>query len=497
LSQQDPEYTQAMNDQMLVRRQKLAEMREAGIDPYGARFDRTHTAAQIISQFETLEGSEVRIAGRIMAMRGHGKAGFADIQDLSGQIQLYTRIDEVGEEAYSLYTKLDLGDIIGVKGEAFRTRRGEISVKVEEFVLLSKALRPLPEKWHGLTDTETRYRQRYLDLIVNPAVREIFITRSRIVATIRRVLEAKGFLEVETPMLNTIPGGAVARPFVTYHNALDMNLYLRIAPELYLKRLLVGGMEKVFEIGKNFRNEGISTKHNPEFTSVEVYQAYGDYETMMQLTEELFVTVAETVKGSARIEYQGKVIDLSPPWPRLPMAKALEKYAGIGADELESEKRLRDIAKKRGMDVEPGAGKGKIMAELFEECVEPELIGPIFITDYPVDVSPLAKRSRDPEFTARFEPYINGWEVANGFSELNDPIDQEERFQRQVEQRQAGDKEAHMMDTDYVRALEYGMPPAGGLGIGIDRLVMLMTDSASIREVLLFPHLRSEDATDG
>ncbi len=484
------ESLEELNDQMLVRRQKLQEWRSEGIDPFGRRFDRTHTAEEIRSQFEALEGQTVSIAGRVTAVRGHGKASFADLLDGSGTIQLFIKINTVGEELYRQYQRLDLGDIIGVRGTVFRTRMGEISVEIKEFCLLSKALRPLPEKWHGLKDVDLRYRMRYLDLIANPEVREVFITRSKIIQGIRDFLLARGYLEVETPMLNVIPGGANARPFITHHNALDMDLYMRIAPELYLKRLLVGGLEKVFELGKNFRNEGISTKHNPEYTMVEVYEAYGDADTMMALTEELFAHVAVVVKGTTTVEFQGRVIDLAPPWPRLTMLDAIRKYAGVDLEGVSDEEAVK-LAEERGVELPAGAGKAQVINELFDTFVEPELIGPVFITEHPVEISPLAKRKADnPAVTERFEPFIVGWEMANGFSELNDPIDQRERFRQQVEQRQAGDDEAHMMDEDYITALEHGMPPAGGLGIGIDRLVMLLTNSPSIRDVLLFPHMR-------
>lgn len=479
-----------LNDQMLIRRQKLEEWQAEGIDPYGHKYNRTHMAQEITDGFERLEGQAVSIAGRVVAIRGHGKASFADLLDASGTVQLFIRINTVGEELYRQYQRLDIGDIIGVEGIVFQTRRGEISVEIEDFTLLSKALRPLPEKWHGLKDVDLRYRMRYLDLIANPEVREVFIARSRIIQGIRDFLLERGYLEVETPMLNVIPGGANARPFVTYHNALDMSLYMRIAPELYLKRLLVGGLEKVFEIGKNFRNEGISTKHNPEYTSVEVYEAYGDANTMMALTEELFAYLAKMIKGTTRIQFQGNVIDLAPPWPRLTMLDAIRQYAGVDLRGLGDEEAV-ELAKDRGLEMPLGAGKARAIDELFDSFVEPELTGPVFITEHPVEISPLAKRKTDdPTVTERFEPFIVGWEMANGFTELNDPIDQRERFRQQVEQRHAGDDEAHMMDEDYVVALEHGMPPAGGLGVGIDRLVMLLTDSPSIRDVLLFPHMR-------
>jgi lysyl-tRNA synthetase class 2 len=479
-----------LNDQMLIRRQKLEDWRDEGIDPYGHRYERTHVARDILNAFDELEGEIVSIAGRITAKRGHGKASFADLLDGSGTIQLFIRINTVGEELYTQYQRLDLGDVIGVVGSVFRTRQGEISVEIHEFSLLSKALRPLPEKWHGLKDVDLRYRMRYLDLIANPQVRDVFIARSRIIQGIREFLLKRGYLEVETPMLNVIPGGANARPFVTHHNALDMDLYMRIAPELYLKRLLVGGLEKVFEIGKNFRNEGISTKHNPEYTSVEVYEAYGDANTMMALTEELFAYLAELIGGTTRVEFQGNIIDLAPPWPRLTMLDAIKQYAGVDLRGLDDQEAVR-VAKERGMEMPAGAGKAQAINEFFDNFVEPNLTGPVFITEHPVEISPLAKRKADdPTVTERFEPFIVGWEMGNGFTELNDPIDQKERFQEQVEQRKAGDDEAHMMDEDYIIALEHGMPPAGGLGVGIDRLVMLLTDSPSIRDVLLFPHMR-------
>ena len=479
-----------LTDQMLIRRQKLQEWQAEGVDPYGHKYQKTHMAQEILDEFEELEGQNVSLAGRIIAIRGHGKASFADLLDASGTVQLFIKINTVGEQVYTQYQRLDLGDIIGVKGTVFRTRRGEISVEVQEFTLLSKSLRPLPEKWHGLRDVDLRYRMRYLDLIANPQVKDVFIARSKIIQGIRDFLLERGYLEVETPMLNVIPGGANARPFVTYHNALDMNLYMRIAPELYLKRLLVGGLEKVFEIGKNFRNEGMSTKHNPEYTSVEVYEAYGDANTMMALTEELFAYLARLVRGTTRIEFQGNIIDLAPPWPRITMMDAIQKYAGVDLRELDDEEAAK-VAKERGLEMPPGAGKAQAIDEFFDNFVEPELTGPVFITEHPVEISPLAKRKADdPMVTERFEPFIVGWEMGNGFTELNDPIDQKERFKQQVEQRQAGDDEAHMMDEDYIVALEHGMPPAGGLGIGIDRVVMLLTDSPSIRDVLLFPHMR-------
>lgn len=481
-----------LTDQMLVRRQKLAELQAMGIPGYGGRFPRTHSVARLREQFDQLEeGPVVRVAGRLMSLRRHGKVSFSDLADESGRMQLFLQRDRLGEAYERLLPLLDIGDIVGVEGQLVRTRRGEMSVRVDQITVLAKGLRPLPEKWHGLRDVEIRYRRRYLDLIVNPDVRRVFVQRSRAIAAIREFLTGRGFLEVETPMLNLIPGGASARPFITHHNALGIDLYMRIAPELYLKRLLVGGFEKVFELGKNFRNEGISTRHNPEFTAVEVYEAYADGSDMMVLTEELIAFVAERVLGTTVIEYQGRRIDLKPPWPRLPMVEAVRRYGGIDLEPVDDPEEARRLAASVGVEVDPGTSVGEVIAEVFEAVAEPHLIEPVFIVDFPVEVSPLAKRYPDrPRFTDRFEPFIMGWEVGNGFSELNDPIDQRQRFEDQMARRLAGDEEAQMLDEDFVEALEFGMPPAGGLGIGIDRLVMLLTDSASIRDVLLFPHLR-------
>src|SRR5690606_28961063 len=412
-----PEQPADINDQIAARMDKHRRLMEAGWPPYGGRFDRTHTAGEILDRFSELEGSTVRIAGRLRSIRRQGKVTFADLQDGGRRIQLFCRINTMGEEAYGLLDLLDIGDIVGVSGQVMRTRTGQESVEVQTLELLAKALRPLPEKWHGLQDVELRYRQRYVDLIVNPGVRDVFIARSKAVAAIRRFLTERGFLEVETPMLNPIPGGANARPFITHHNALDMDLYLRIAPELYLKRLLVGGFDKVFEIGKNFRNEGISTKHNPEYTAVEVYEAYADARDMMRLTEELFAYVAREVTGGTVITYQGNRIDLTPPWPRLSMIDAVARYAGVDFREIRSDEEARRAAAQKGLEVPKNATWGQVLAEMFEELVEPHLIQPVFIVDYPVEVSPLAKRKADdPRLTDRFEPYINGWEVANGFS---------------------------------------------------------------------------------
>jgi lysyl-tRNA synthetase class 2 len=482
-----------LNILMQQRREKLAELEKNNIEAYGQKYNFTHYAAEIVERFEELEGEPASLSGRIMSMRTHGKASFADIMDMSGRIQLYVKIDEVGEEAYELFSSLDIGDIIGVSGSVFRTRRGQISINVKEFTLLSKSLRPLPEKWHGLKDKETRYRQRYVDLIVNPEVRKTFELRSKIIREIRRYLDEKGFLEVETPMMHPIPGGTSARPFITHHNTLDIDLYMRIAPELYLKRLIVGGFEKVYELNRNFRNEGMSYKHNPEFTMIELYQANADYIDMMDLMEDMVAHVAEKVLGTCRINYQGKEIDLTPPWRRLTMVEAVKEYTGIDFNEIESDDEARKAAKELGLEVGKDTSKGTILNLIFEEKVEENLIQPTFIMNYPIEISPLAaKMKKDPMFTYRFEAFINGWELSNAFTELNDPIDQRERFEEQMRKRAAGDDEAHMMDEDFLRALEYGMPPTGGLGIGIDRLIMLLTDSPSIRDVILFPTMRPE-----
>lgn len=488
------EQEMSTSDLKQVRLDKLGELYDMGINPFGSRFERTSSAQKIQDDFETMEGRTVRIAGRIISKRRHGKAGFANLRDLSGDIQLYFRKDDVGEEKYELFKKLDIGDILGIEGFVFRTQKGEISVHVQDFIYLSKSLNPLPEKWHGLKDVELRYRQRYVDLIVNPDVREVFIRRSQIIKAMRTYLDERGFLEVETPMMQPIAGGAAARPFITHHNALDMDLYLRIAPELYLKRLIVGGMEKVYEINRNFRNEGISTKHNPEFTMLELYQAYADYEVMMQLTEDLISCVAQKINGTMIAEFEEQELDFTPPWRRVTMLGAINEYTGLDFNLLKTDAEAREAAAGLDMEVNPLATRGEIINEVFEEFVEEKLIQPTFVYGHPVEISPLAKRNTEhPEFTDRFEVYIMQREIANAFSELNDPLDQRKRFEKQVEKRARGDSEAHMMDEDYLNALEYGMPPAGGLGIGIDRLVMLLTDSSSIRDVILFPTLRKRD----
>ena len=480
-----------LNELMKVRREKLAAIEQAGIEPFGRRYEISHHAQDILENFESLEGNSVKIAGRIMTVRGHGKASFINVADMSGKIQVYLRQDVLGEELYGRFSLLDIGDIIGVEGLVFKTQRGEISVKATNFEIQAKSLRPLPEKFHGLKDVETRYRQRYLDLIVNPDVRNSFVMRSKIIKELRNYLDNQDFLEVETPMMHPIAGGAAARPFVTYHNALDMNLYMRIAPELYLKRLIVGGFEKVYEVGRVFRNEGISIRHNPEFTSVELYQAFADYNDLMALTENIVAHVAQATLGTTKINYQGTAIDLTPSWTRMSMVEAVEKYTGVNFNNVTTLEQAQAEAAKLGVKYEKKDGIGGILNNIFEDKVEEHLIQPTFITGHPTEISPLAKRNKDnPEITDRFEVFIYGREIANGFSELNDPIDQEGRFMEQVQQRESGDDEAHMMDHDYVTALEYGLAPTGGLGIGIDRLVMFLTDSASIRDVLLFPHTR-------
>lgn len=481
-----------LNEILKVRRLKLKELKEKGKDPFKiVKYDVSHSTKYIIDNFDEMEGKNVSVAGRLMSKREMGKASFSDIQDRDGKIQLYVRVNEIGKDFYEEFKKYDIGDIVGVKGEVFRTRKGEISIKVEEITLLAKSLQPLPEKWHGLKDVDLRYRQRYLDLIVNPDVRQTFITRSKIIKSIRKFLDDRGFLEVDTPLLNTIPGGAAAKPFITHHNTLDIDLYLRIAPELYLKRLIVGGLEKVYEMGRMFRNEGMSVKHNPEFTMMEVYEAYTDYKGMMKLAEDLISTVAKEVLGTTKITYQGQEIDLTPPWERMTMIEAVKKYTGIDFDEIDSDEEARRIAKEKEIEVDEGMTKGEVLNLMFESFVEEHLVQPTFIYDYPVEVSPLTKRKPDkPELTERFEVFITCREMGNAYSELNDPIDQKERFIDQMRKREAGDEEANMMDEDFITSLEYGMPPTGGLGIGIDRLVMLLTDSYSIRDVLLFPTMK-------
>ena len=483
---------QQVSELLQIRRDKLTELQEAGRDPFReTRFDRDATSAGIKGAFEDYENKQVTIAGRIMSKRGMGKAIFCHIQDREGQIQLYIRKDAVSEIEFADFRKYDVGDIIGVSGYVFKTQTGEITVHVEHVTLLTKSLRPLPEKYHGMTNTDLRYRQRYTDLIMNAEVRETFIRRSRIISSIRRYLDAQGFLEVETPMLVQNAGGAAARPFLTHFNALDQDLKLRISLELYLKRLIVGGLEKVYEIGRVFRNEGMDTKHNPEFTLMELYQAYTDFHGMMDLTENLYRHVAQEVLGTTVITYNGNEIDLGKPFARITMTDAVKQYSGVDFHEIHTLEEARAAAKSKGIEYEERHQKGDILNLFFDAFVEEHLIQPTFLTEHPVEISPLTKRKPDdPEHVERFELFINGWEMANAYSELNDPIDQRERFRHQEEQLAQGDEEANTTDEDFLNALEIGMPPTGGIGYGIDRLCMLLTDSAAIRDVLLFPTMK-------
>lgn len=478
---------------MNVRLEKVAALKEKGIDPFGERYEITHHIKELLDNQEKFiqSGEDIKIAGRLLAKRGQGKAGFANITDLSGNIQIYSKIDVAGEDSHWLFKKADIGDICGIRGKLFITQKGETTIEVLEYTHLSKSIRPLPEKFHGLTDVELRYRQRYVDLIMNNEVKQTFVLRSKIISALREYLEQQNYLEVETPVLHTIAGGANARPFITHHNALDMDLYMRIALELHLKRLIVGGLEKVFEIGRVFRNEGIDTRHNPEFTMLEVYEAFGDYETMMDLSENMIRYVAEKVLGTTTILYGDDYIDLGKPWKRMSMAESVNLFTGVDYNSDMSDEAFAQAAKEAGVEFEDGLSRGKILGELFDQKVEPYLIQPTFITDYPVEISPLAKRKKDnPNLTDRFEIFIVGREHGNAFSELNDPMDQRARFEAQMEAKRQGDDEAHPMDEDFLQALEYGLPPTGGLGIGIDRLVMLLTNQPSIRDVLLFPTLK-------
>ena len=489
-TQQVPE-VQDINEIIAVRRQKLEDLRAQGNDPYEqVKYEVSATAKDIFTNYQDFEGKEVSLAGRIMSKRVMGKASFIHVQDGTDKIQAYVRIDALGEEAYASFKKLDIGDIIGLVGEVFTTHKGEISVKATKYTLLSKSLLPLPEKYHGLKDQDTRYRQRYVDLIVNPEVKDTFIKRSQIITAIREYLNNRGYVEVDTPILITIPSGANARPFVTHHNTLDLDMYLRIAPELYLKRLIVGGFDKVYEMGRLFRNEGMDTKHNPEFTTIELYEAYTDYYGMMEIAEGLFKYIAEKVLGTTTLNYQGKTIELGGSWRKVTMVDLVKEELGIdfNAEELPA---LIEKAKGLGLEVEKDVTWGKLLYQLFDELLECKLVQPTFVLDYPVEVSPLAKRkASDKRLTERFEFFMNSFEMGNAFSELNDPIDQRKRFEDQVKEREKGDDEAQMMDDDYVTALEYGLPPTGGMGIGIDRAIMLFTDSASIRDVLLFPTMK-------
>ena len=487
-----------LNELMKVRRAKLEELCEKGKNPFEiVKFDNKDNTKDIKQNYkepaegEEAEPVEVKLAGRLMAKRGHGKASFCDLQDMYGRIQIYVKLDEVGEESYEEFKKYDIGDIIGISGQVFKTHMGEISVKVKEITLLSKSLRPLPEKFHGLKDMDLRYRQRYVDLIVNNDVKETFFKRSEIIKGIRKYLDSHGYLEVDTPILNTIAGGAAARPFVTHHNTLDMDMYLRIANELYLKRLIVGGFHKVYEMGRMFRNEGMDIKHNPEFTNVELYAAYEDYHDMMDIMEGLVSTLAQDICGTTKINYQGTEIDLTPGWKKITMIDAIKEVTGADFNNANTDEEAKALAESIGVEIEDGMSRGHIINFVFEERVEDTLIQPTFILDYPVEVSPLTKKKpSDPRLVERFEIFIGGREYGNAYSELNDPIDQKERFMSQMAEREAGNEEANEIDNDFIQAMEYGMPPTGGLGIGVDRLIMLLTDSYSIRDILLFPTMK-------
>ena len=486
------EETPQLSELLQIRRDKLTALQEQGENPFAVTaYERTHLTAEITENFEQMEGKQASIAGRIMSKRDMGKASFFDIADSSGRLQVYVKLDDVGQPVYEAAKKWDIGDIAGFSGEVFRTKRGEISIKTTQMQLLCKSLIPLPEKWHGLKDIDLRYRQRYLDLIVSPEVREVFVRRTRIIKEMRAFLDALGFLEVETPLLHTVAGGAAARPFLTHHNTLDLDMNLRIAPELYLKRLIVGGFDRVYEIGRNFRNEGMSTRHNPEFTMLELYQAYTDYHGMMELTETLIRSVANRVLGTGKVTFDGVEIDLDKPFIRLSMLDAVKQYGGVDFSAIQTLEQAKALAGEHSIQVQPHHGRGDILNLFFEKYAESRLEQPTFITGHPVEISPLAKRdAKNPDYTERFELFILGREYANAFSELNDPIDQRERFAHQAALKAAGSHEANDMDEDFLTALEYGMPPAGGLGVGVDRLVMLLTGSASIRDVIFFPTMR-------
>ena len=492
-----PQSEMSLSDQVKVRREKLQNLRAEGLDPFlETRYEVTSDSVTVKERFEAMEGQSVRLAGRLMSKRGMGKVTFCDLQDRAGRIQLYARFDEMAEADFQRFKKYDIGDIVGVVGDVFKTERGEISIRVHEATLLSKSLLPLPEKFHGLTDKETRFRQRYVDLMVNPEVKRNFVIRSRFIKHMRSYLDNMGYIEVETPVLNTIAGGAAARPFVTHHNTLDIDMYMRIATELPLKRLIVGGMDRVYEIGRIFRNEGMDPKHNPEFTTVELYQAYADFHDMMDIAEGIYTTFAKEVLGTYELEWMGEKIDLTPGWPRLTMVEAVKKYVGIDFDAISDDAEAVAAARAQGVELAEAAEKtwGNALYACFDQKVEAHLIQPTFITMYPVEVSPLTKRSpKDPRLTERFEFFINRSEMGNAYSELNDPIDQRERFMKQVEQRERGDDETEMLDEDFLTALEYGMPPTGGMGMGIDRAVMLFTGADTIREVILFPTMKPTD----
>ena len=483
------------SEQESLRREKLVKLQEEGKDPFDVyKVKRTHSSKQVKDNFEELEGKEVTVAGRIMSKRGQGKVVFSDIYDRDGKIQLFIKIDEVGEEALKQYKTNDLGDWVAATGEVFKTKTGEVSVKVKTVELISKSLKPLPEKWHGLKDPDLRYRQREVDIITNPEVKDTFIKRSQIISGIRSFLDNRGFLEVETPMLATIAGGASARPFITHHNTLDLDMFLRIAPELYLKRCIVAGFEKVYELGRTFRNEGMSVRHNPEFTMIELYQAFADYNDMMELTENMVAEVCKKVNGTTKVTYQGTEIDFMPPWRRITMVDAVKEYAGVDYNEFKSDADAQAVAKEKNLEFSKPLNtvtKGEVLNALYEEFCEEHMIQPTFIIDYPVEISPLTKKKRGNEmFTERFEGFVFGRELCNAYSELNDPIVQRERFAQQEKERELGDDEAYMIDEEFMGALETGMPPTGGLGIGIDRLIMFLTDSASIRDVILFPTMK-------
>lgn len=481
-----------LNEMLQIRRQKLKDLQDQGKNPFKIeKFNPDHHTTDITDNFEGFEGKEVTLAGRVMSKRGHGKISFMDIQDMKGRIQILSKIDELGEEAYKIISYLDMGDIVGVEGEVFKTQSGEISIKAKKLTLLSKSLQILPEKWHGLKDPDLRYRQRYVDLIVNPEVKETFLLRNKIIKKIREFLDNLGYLEVETPILGNIAGGANARPFLTHHNALNIDMSLRIANELYLKRLIVGGFDKVYEMGKMFRNEGMDARHNPEFTNIELYEAYADYNDMMEITENLVAYVAKEVLGTTKVEYQGKTIDFTPPWKRIKMQDAVKEHTGVDFDKINTDEEAIEVAKEHKLEIKPGMTRGHVISEMFEEFCEQYMDQPTFIIGHPVEISPLAKRNPDdPRITNRFEAFANCWEIANAFSELNDPIDQRERFEEQLRQKEYGDDEAHPMDEDFLNAIEVGLPPTGGLGIGVDRLIILLTNQASIRDVIFFPTMK-------
>ena len=481
------------NELVQIRIEKLKKLQAEGKDPFvNERFDYTHHTVDVLEEFDELEGQDVAVSGRVMLLREHGKASFATIQDSEGRLQIYVRQDIIGDEAYSDFITYDIGDIVGIHGKVFKTQRGEISVKAERIVLLTKSLQPLPDKHAGLKDQDIRFRQRYVDLIVNPEVKQAFLTRNKAIKAMREYLDQQGFIEMDTPILSTIAGGANARPFITHHNTLDIDMYLRIANELYLKRLIVGGFEKVYEMGRMFRNEGMSIKHNPEYTAMELYWAYVDYKDIMELTENIVATMAEAATGSTRVVYQGKEIDFKPPWKRITMIDAVKQYSGVDFNNIQTDEEAVAIAKEKGIELTPATmTRGHIISLMFEEFCEEHLLEPTFVTHHPVEISPLSKRNpEDPRLTNRFEAFANTWEIANAFSELNDPIDQRERFEAQMKQKELGDDEAHQMDEDFLNAIEVGLPPTGGLGIGIDRVIMLLTDSASIRDVIPFPTMK-------